>query len=217
MSSLLIVLILLGLAVLMVLLTGIALVSPIIVTFDSADGQVRVRWLGFLEFLFPFRAKGGEARVFIAGKAALLRKPATPQVAPEVSSAKESRVRKPKASQRRNFAGRVLWHCLADSAIRRALAKQLARLWRGIWRSAVITTWRADVCLPDPALNGMLMGALALAESNLRSRLSVNFIEQNAVLIEARLYPYRVVKAVLLFLACLPYVSLFRVWRTCSV
>jgi hypothetical protein len=208
------------LAVLIALLLALALFSPIVVTFDSSDGQIRLNWLAFVECLLPLPGKDGEVRLSVGGRPAsfVSRKPAVspPETADKISGREAGRDRKRKPVHGRTSAARFLRRCLADSVIRRSLAKQLARLWRGFWRSLVLTRIHSRLSLPDPAFNGMLLGALAQAGSRLNSRFSVNFIDENSLFLEMRVYPHRLVKTVFLFLTGLPYLSFFRVWRASS-
>ena len=105
--------------------------------------------------------------------------------------------------------------CLADSTIRRALARQLARLARRIFRSVRLARLESDVSLPDPALNGMLAGALAASNRGWQG-LRVNFVGENSLFFELRFHPHRVFKAFLFFLPGLPYRAVFRQWRAFS-
>jgi hypothetical protein len=209
------------LAFLILLLLTVVLFSPIVVTLDSSGGQLRLSWLVLIECLLPLPGKAGKVRIVICGRPAsfAIREPASPppaQPIPTPPGPGPGRSRKHVSKPRRRFRARFLRRCLSDSVIRRRLVKQLARLGRGVWRSLVLTRWQSSVSLSDPAFNGMLMGALAQAGPPLNSNLSVNFVGENSLFIEARVYPHRLVKAFFLFLTGLPYVALFRLWRASS-
>ena len=68
-----------------------------------------------------------------------------------------------------------------------------------LWDAVEVRRLHCEVSLPDPALNGMLWGALATVDAASRTWLQCNFIGRNEVRTEVRLYPHRVVKTVLLF------------------
>jgi hypothetical protein len=208
----------LGLVLFIAALAVAALFSPVVVTVDSGNGQVRVRWLTMLEFLSPLPGTAGEARLSVAGRPfrVPLRKKGSKIAAgrTEVSAPRRAPVRK--TTRTRRPLGRFFWRCLSDPAIRRALARQLARLWRQLLRSAALTGWRTSVSLPDPAMNGMLAGALAQYGWGRRLGILVNFSGQNSAVLELRLRPHRVAKAFLFFLSGLPYRAMVREWRASS-
>jgi hypothetical protein len=186
-----------------VLLLAVVVFSPVLIAVDSRNRQVRVRWLSAVEFLMPLPGTAGEKRLCVFRKLVPLR-PKEP-----VKPAAEA----PKARGKRRARGRFLMRCLGDSAIRRALVRQLARLIRRMFRSADLSRWASDVSLPDPALNGMLAGALAATGWGSRSGIRVDFAGENSLFIEIRFHPHRVFKAFLFFLPGLPYRAMFRVWR----
>lgn len=190
-----------------VLLAAAAFVTPIVLVVDSAKGWMRVRWMLALEYRRPLPGTAGEARFSIFGAPVRIpaRKPKT--MAPTV------RAPLPRRRSERRPLGRFFWRCLRNSAIRRALANQSLRLGKALLRSAVLTRWRASVSMPDPASSGMLVGGLAASGWSRKSRIQVNFQGENNLYFEIRLYPHRLVKAGLSFLACLPYRALFREWR----
>ncbi|HEV2387821.1 MAG TPA: hypothetical protein VGS20_11265 [Candidatus Acidoferrales bacterium] len=223
-SSLLPVTVLLVLAVLFataVLLAAAALLSPVVLILDSACREIRVCWLLALEYRRPLPGIRGEPRLLVAGKPIHLRmrkpKPPAPAAAasrpplePPLDFARDEPRRK---HPRLN---RFFMRCLRNSTIRRALARQSVRLVKATLRSAALTRWRASVSLPDPAASGMLAGGLAAAGWGGQARVRVNFQGENSLFFEIRLYPHRLVKAALLFLARLPYRVMFREWRACS-
>ena len=73
----------------------------------------------------------------------------------------------------------------------------------------------SDISLPDPALNGMLAGALAASNwgGGERRKIQVNFTGENSLFFEFRFHPHRVIKALLLCLPGLPYRAVFKQWR----
>ncbi len=184
-----------------------ALFSPIVVTVDSARSQLRVRWLFGMEFRRPLRGGEGETKLTIAGKRVPIR----------ARKAKPKR-KKPAAprERRRGAPGTFFYRCLRNATIRRRLLRQLARLRRGIFRSAGMTRRRVRVSLPDPAMTGMLYGFSQFAWFR-RTGIEPNFTGANGVFLEIRLRPYRIVKAVLSFLTGLPYRAMFREWRSTAV
>jgi hypothetical protein len=192
------------------LLVAAVLFTPFVFTIDSRSWQMRVRWLGTLEYWRPLPGAMGETGLCVAGRTFPLpargarrkRKPA-------------GAVRKPR--NRRVVFARFMRRCLGQPSIRRALAAKFGELWRRILRSASLTRRRLSVSLPDPAWNGMLAGWLALRHSGRGSAIRINFTGENAVLLEVRLYPYRIAVALLLFLMGLPYRALYREWRASSV
>ncbi len=185
-----------------VLVLAIIVFSPVIVAIDSRNRQMRLRWLFALEFLMPLPGTKGEKRLCIFQKPVPLR-PKEP--------AKQT-IETPKARGKRRVRGRFFLRCMGDSAIRHALAQQLAKLVRQIIGSADLSRWASDVSLPDPALNGLLAGALAASGRGLWSGIRVNFAGENSLFLELRFHPHRVFKALLLFVFGLPYRAMFRLW-----
>jgi hypothetical protein len=191
------------------LLTALALLSPVVFIVDSAAGRVSIRWLGALEYRRPLPWQSGEARFSIAGMAF------------------RHRTRKPKrqAAQAPALGGkpgrsraalvRFLRRCLGEPMIRRVMAKRLRALARGTLRSVAVTWRRIGVSLPDPAWNGMLAGWLAWQGGG-KSPVQMNFQGENELFLEVRFYPYRMMKALLVFSAGLPYRALWREWRAAS-
>lgn len=207
MSLVSIVLIALGAALLAVLLlTGVALFSPLVFTLDSGNWQVRVRWLGAMEYRRPLPGGKGESGLLIAGRSVGL-------------PARKAR-RKPErvgaAGRKYAKAGRFARRCLREPAIRNVLARKFGELVRGILRSVCFSRRQITVSLPDPAWNGMLAGWLAQCGDSRGMACRINFTGENGVLFVGQLYPYRITKALLLFLAGLPYRMLYREWRACS-
>jgi hypothetical protein len=192
------------------LLTGVALFSPIIVTFDSATRQVRVRWLSMVEYVAALPGGKGKSRLSIAGSPVRIR-PRKRKAVGEGEPPGSQKNRRDQAT-----GGRFFIRCLRDSTIRRVLPRQLAKLARGILRSMVLTRSRANLSLPDPAANGILAGALAQSRWGRRLGIRMNFTGTNSVFCEIRLYPHRVVKAIVFFLSSLPYTALYRNWRASS-
>jgi hypothetical protein len=187
------------------LLIAVALFVPLVCLIDSGTWQLRVRWLAALEYWRPLPGAKGETGLSIAGKSIGL---------PGRRTRRKGAPRTPRKS--RATVGRFLRRCLGSPSIRRALAKRLPELWRGIRSSVSLTRRQIRVSLPDPAWNGMLAGWLAQTGGSRASALSINFVGENTVLLEVRVYPYRIAEALLVFLARLPYRALVREWRASS-
>ena len=201
-----------------VFLLAAVVFSPVVIAVDSRNRQVRIRWLLALEFQMPLPGAAGRKYVSIFRKPFPIREQ---PAAAETAGAKKEKPAKPasavrKSRTKRRTTGRFLARCLRDSNIRRALARQLSLLLRRIFRSASLTRSDVDISLPDPALNGMLAGALAASNPGCRPGTRVNFMGENSLFLELRLYPHRVFKAFLFFLPGLPYRAVFRQWRACS-
>lgn len=215
-----------GLLLLALLPIVAALFTPVVFTLDSEKWQVRVRWLVALEYWRRLPGANGEAGLSIAGKA--IRLPAKREAPRRLS---EAAAPAPKPKKDRARAARFLRFaraCLKHSSIRAALVRSARRLWRDLFcnraRSVSLRRLQVAISLPDPAWNGMLMGWLAASGHGLPGRtpqMRVNFAGKNSILLEARLYPYRAVKALagflLAFLVGLPYGTLWREWRASSV
>ena len=179
-----------------------AMFTPVVFIVDSARGQMSVRWLVALEYRRPLPGTEGGTRLEFAGKRIRL-------------GARKGKARRERAARPREGRGaptRFFSRCLRDSTIRRAVFRQLAALGKGILGSADITRWRASVSLPDPATTGMLFG---LGQTGWGRGLGVeaNFTGENSVFLEIRLWPHRILKAVLYFVMGLPYRAMFREWR----
>lgn len=205
-------LILAGIAFVALIAAGVALLSPVVVVVDSARAQIEVRWLLAMEYRRPLPGGAGEKRLSFAGKPIKTRRR---KAKPKRKKAEARPEEKARAKRRRAARGRFFGRCLRDSAIRRKLLRQLARLRRGVFRSAELTRRRVRVSLPDPATTGMLYGFTQFGWGR-RSGIEPNFMGENSVLLEIRLRPYRIVTAVLSFLTGLPYRAMFREWRAAS-
>lgn len=193
-------------------LLGVVVFSPVVVTVDSRHGQLRVRWLGFLEYLRPLPGTSGKARLFVLRKSVALRARRAGKEAPE----EPAKPATPKPRKKGRKRGQFFMRCLGDSAIRRTLAEQLWKLIKRVGSSVTLSRSASDVSLPDPALNGMLAGALAASEWGRRSGVRVNFAGENSLFLELRFHPHRVFKALLSFVSGLPYRAMFRKWRAVS-
>jgi len=204
------------------LLAALALFSPVVLTIDSENWEVRVRWLLALEYGRRLAGAGGE-ELSIAGRPIDL-----PARTERPSAPSKSRAAKPKPQKDRERTARLARFargCLKHASVRAILVRTAKRLWRGLARSASLKRLRIAVSLPDPAWNGTLMGWLAASGGGVSAGrlpdVRVNFAGENSFLIEARLYPYRVLKALVDVLAGLlvglPYGTLWREWRASSV
>ncbi len=179
--------------------------SPVVVTVDTASGQMGIRWLALLTYLRPLPWAKGSRQLLLAGMP-------IPLAAPRGSKKRRRARVQPPGRRRRQalFVVRLLRGCFRDSAIRRALAPQLASLAGGVLRSVELAGWRGSLSLPDPALNGMLAGVLAQGDWGARAGIFVNFTGENALQMEVRFYPGRLAKALLGFLFRLPYKAIYK-------
>ena len=193
-----------------VFLQAIVVFSPVVIGVDSRQRQLRIRWLLALEFQMPLPWTEGRRFFTAFGKPFAIRRE-RPRAGGGVKKEKPAEAR-----GKRRATRRFLVRCLGDSGIRRALARQVSMLLRRIFRSADLSGSASDVSLPDPALNGMLAGALAAWNSGPLQGVRVNFAGENNLLLELRFYPYRVIKAFLFFLPGLPYRAVFKQWRDFS-
>jgi hypothetical protein len=195
-----------------------ALFVPVVVILDFGNGEVRMRWLGLLEYTRPLPGSPGEASLYMAGR---LIRPARRQPGKGREPAAEDKGRSPAGAKpdtavqaRHKFQsrwGRFLLRCLSDSVIRRSLVRQLANLWKSLWRTFALRSHESTVCLYDPALNGMLAGTLAALGRAGQCQDCVNFTGENRVVIKVR--PHHVVGAAVVAILRLPYRAIFRQWR----
>jgi hypothetical protein len=191
----------------LVFLLAIVLFSPVVIALDSRNRQVTLRWLYFLEFQLPLPGSAGQRILSLFRKAIPIRKrkPAAPPAPAEAEV--------PKPRDNRRVIRRFFTRCLADSTIRRTLARQVAKLIRRAAGSINVARAESDVSLPDPALNGMLAGAVSAIGGGWARGLRINFRDENNLFIELRFHPFRVFNAFLFFLPGLPYRAMFKVWR----
>jgi hypothetical protein len=196
-------------------LLAIALYSPVLIAVDSRHRRVRIRWAVVLEFEMPLPRTAGQKFFTAFGKPYPIREQQSTAKATRVE--KEKAAKTPKPPRKRRAMGRFFVRCLADPSIRRALARHLSTLLRRILRSANLARSDADISTPDPALNGILAGALAASKRGIRPGIRVNFTGENTLFLELRFHPHRVFKAFLFALPGLPYRAMFRQWRTLSV
>ncbi|HKT10283.1 MAG TPA: hypothetical protein VJW77_00520 [Terriglobia bacterium] len=194
-------------------LLAVVVFSPVVIAVDSREQQLRVRWLLTLEFQIPLPWTEGRKFFKAFGKPFLI--PEKQAAATKKEKPAGTGVTVQKFGKRRS-AGRFFVRCLGDSGIRRALARQLSVLLRRIFSSVDLRGLASDVSLPDPALNGLLAGALAVTNPGRRQAIRVNFKGENSLLLELRFHPHRIFKAFLYFLPGLPYRAVFRQWRAFS-
>jgi len=197
-------------------IVAVVIFSPIIISVDSRNRQVRVRWLSALEFQMPLPGTAGQKclTIFRHPMSIRERQPSTEATGVEKGKPAKTSAEVQKNRAKRRAIGRFVMRCLADSSIRRALARQLSTLLRRIFHSAHLTRSDIEVSLPDPAFNGMLAGVLASVNRADRSGMRVNFRGENSLSVELRLHPHGALKALLFFLAGLPHRALFRQWRS---
>lgn len=211
MSALSIILIVLSAIVLAALaLIALALFSPLVLTIDSANRKLRVRWLAAFEYSRPLPGGDGQIGMSIVGMPMSHGERGAEEKRPRVKVAAH------KPQKKRPRFARFLRRCLREPAIWRAMSAKLRKLWRAARRSARVTRREFSVSLPDPAWNGMLAGCLAQA-GNWGSAIHMNFMGRNGVFLEIRLYPYRIAAVLLLFPIGLPYRALYRAWRASAV
>jgi hypothetical protein len=197
--------------------------SPIIFIIDSENWEMRVRWIGAVEYWRPLPGKAGESGMVFAGMRIRPRAKRRVEARGETAATSRGRTtrervgRKPRKDYTRiaQFALR----CLRDTPIRRELLRSLTRLGRKLLRCVALTRRQVQISLPDPSWNGMLAGWLAAGDA-VRGRpsgLRVNFAGRNVILLEVRVYPYRVVNALVRFALGLPYRALYREWRASAI
>lgn len=199
-----------------VAIVAIVVFSPIMISVDSRNRQVRVRWLSALEFQMPLPGTAGQKCLTIFRRPMPIRErqPSTEATGVEKEKPVETSADAQKTRAKRRATGRFIVRCLGDSGIRRALARQLSTLLKRIFHAAHLTRSDIEVSLPDPAFNGMLAGVLASVNRAGRSGMRVNFRGENSLSVELRLHPHRALNALLFFLAWLPHRALFRQWRS---
>jgi hypothetical protein len=213
------------LAILALLAATLALLmfTPIVVLVDSCSREVvKVRW-SFL--LWYVRFPGAETcqELSVAGISVPLprRKREAPSRKEEKSGPDRPETqklrRKGSRAGKTSKAGRFIWNSLLDGDIRLALGRRFRRLPVDLWDAVEVRLFHCEVSLPDPAVNGMLWGALAAVDpasrTGLRANFMANFTGKNEVRTEVRIYPRRVVKAVFFFFLQLPYRRLLKQWR----
>jgi hypothetical protein len=184
---------------------ALLLFSPVVLVVDSRSRDARLRWSFLISGAFPLPGAKRSPQLRVAG----VRIAVPPRKKKDVPGAKRSEQRR----QRRRESSRLFWNCLLDGDIRSALLRRFRRLPADLWGGVEVSRWESNVSLPDPALNGILWGALAAMNNGPRMRLHCNFTGKNEVRTEVRLYPHRVVKALLSFVLRLPYLAVYRRWR----
>lgn len=201
-----------------VFLLAIVMFSPVVIAVDSRQRRLSVRWLLALEFQMPLPGAPGRKHFAVFHKPFPVRRrqPAADAAGAKKEEPAKAAAQGQKARSRRRAIGRFFVRCLGDSDIRRALARQLSMLLRRIFRSVNLARSDADVSMPDPALNGMLAGALAASNPGPLQGLRVNFRGENSLFLELYVHPHRVFKAFLFFLPGLPYRAVFKQWRAFS-
>jgi hypothetical protein len=197
-----------------VFLLAIVVFSPVVIAVDSRKRQLRIRWLLTVELQMPLPGTAGRKYLVVFHKPFPVREK-QPAAAKKENPAQTAEAVQ-KARSRRRATTQFFARCLGDSGIRGALARKLSMLLRGIFRSADVKGSTGEISLPDPALNGMLAGALAATNFGGRQQVRVNFEGENNLLLELRVHPHRVFKAFLFFLPGLPYRAVFRQWRAFS-
>lgn len=189
---------------------GLLIFTPVVLLVDSRSRDVKVRWSFLLSYVRPFPGAETGQKLSLAGISVPL-----PRRKREAPPEREKR-RGPgpiEAQKRRRKAGRFMLNCLLDGNIRSALVRRFRRLPVALWDAVEVSRLHCEVSLPDPALNGMLWGAVAAVDPASRTWLRSNFMGRNELRTEVRLYPHRLVKTVLFFFLQLPYRALLKQWR----
>jgi len=189
----------------------LALFSPVVAEVDTGRGCVRIRWSPLLAYTRPLPGTAGTSRLSVAGIPISLPRRKRKTVRKEKRKPSAEAVEARRKRQRKQ--ARLLWNCLLEDDVRSALMRQFAQLPRGLWDAVEVSRWHSNVSLPDPALNGMLWGAMAAVNRGPQSQVECNFIGRNDLRTEVRLYPHRAAKALLLFFLRLPYRAIFQQWR----
>jgi hypothetical protein len=200
------------LAILVVIGATLALLifTPVVVLVDSRSRDVKVRWSFLLSYVRPFPGAETHQELSVAGMPVPLPRPKR-AASPSIKNRPEAgRVEARKGGHN---AGKFIWNCLLDGDIRSRLAQRFRRLPVDLWDAVEVRRLHCHVSLPDPALNGMLWGALSAAGPASPAWLRCNFMGRNEVQTEVRLYPHLVLKAILSFFLQLPYWALLRQWR----
>jgi len=184
--------------------------TPVVVSVDSRRRRARVRWSFLLCYVRPFPGAETGQKLSVAGISVPLPRPkreAPPKTKEKLGPGRIE------ASKRRRKAGRFIRNCLLEGNIRSALMRRFRRLPIAFWGAVEVSRLHYEVSLPDPALNGMLWGGLATVDAASPAWLQCNFMGRNEVQTEVRLYPHRLVKAVLSFCLQLPHRALLKQWR----
>jgi hypothetical protein len=190
---------------------ALLLFSPVVAGVDTQSRRITVHWSFLLGYAGLLPGSQGSRQLMIAGVPMPLprrkRRKANKKKEPPVVGRIQAR------QQRRRKRARLLWNCLLDDDIRRALMRRFRGLPADIWEAVEVSRWHSNISLPDPALNGMLWGGLAAVDGGPGTRFESNFLGRNEVHTEVRLYPHRVVKAFLKFFMLLPYRAMYKQWR----
>jgi hypothetical protein len=184
--------------------------TPVVVFVDSRRRDVKVRWSFLLSYVRPFPGAETSRELSVAGISVPLPRPKRGAPPKRKGKAGSGRI---EARKRRRKTARFIWNCLLDGNIRSALVRRFRRLPAALWDAVEVSRFHCEVSLPDPALNGMLWGVLAPVDAASRTWFQCNFMGRNEVRTEVRLYPHRLVKAVLFFFLQLPYRALLKQWR----
>jgi len=184
--------------------------TPVVVSVDSRRRRARVRWSFLLCYVRPFPGAETGQKLSVAG--ILVPLPRPKREAPPKTKEKFGPGRI-EAQKHRHKTARLMRNCLLDGNIRSALMRRFRRLPSALWGAVEVSRLHCELSLPDPALNGMLWGGLATVDAASPAWLQCNFMGRNEVQTEVRLYPHRLVKAVLSFCLQLPHRALLKQWR----
>jgi hypothetical protein len=186
--------------------------TPVVVLVDSRSRDVKVRWSFLLSCVSPLPGAetGQELELSVAGISVPLPRPKRKVPLKRKNKLGPGPI---EARKRRYKIARFMWKCLLDGDIRSALVRRFRRLPIALWDAVEVRRLHCEVSLSDPALNGMLWGALATVDAASRTWLQCNFVRRNEVRTEVRFYPHRLLKAVLFFFLQLPYRALLKQWR----
>jgi hypothetical protein len=188
------------------------MLTPVVVLVDSCSRDMKVRWSFLLSYVSPL--PGAETGRGLELSVAGIRVPlAHPKREAPPKRKNDLRPGLIETRKRRRKTGRFMWNCLLDGNIRSALVRRFRRLPIALWDAVEVSSLHCEVSLPDPALNGMLWGALATVDATSHTWLRCNFMRRNEVRTEVRFYPHRLVKEVLVFSLQFPYRALLKQWR----
>src|SRR5215469_14399902 len=165
------------LATLVVVLAILTLLvfTPVVVLVDSRRRDVKVRWSFLLSYVSPLPGAdtGQQLELSVAGISVPLSRPKPKAPAKRKNTLGQGPI---EARKRRRKVGRFMWKCLLDGNIRSALVRRFRRLPIALWDAVEVSRLQCEVSLPDPALNGMLWGALATVDAASPTWLHCNFM-----------------------------------------
>lgn len=197
--------------VFVVVVFALLLFSPVVAEVDTDSRRIEVRWSFFLTYRRPLPGVKGHGQLTIAGITITLPRRERKRAERKKEKPATEQVEARRLQQRKRT--RLLWNCLLDDDIRGALMRRFRGFPADIWQAVEVRRFKCGISLSDPALSGMLWGAMTAVNWGPRVQVECNFLGRNTVQTELRLYPHRVVKALLKFFLLLPYRGIFKEWR----